>query len=109
MSNFLCENKLVDVCNLLDDGNSIRAVSRLTGVHTMTISKVSRGIDEFSLEEGYSPLACKCGKPLREHRGWCSERYKKSEKRQAFIKSWPKRKKYKKEHQRGFIRWSPGR
>ncbi|KKN45756.1 hypothetical protein LCGC14_0679790 [marine sediment metagenome] len=102
MPNFLCENKLIDVCNLLDDGNSIRAVSRLTGVHTATISKIARNIDEFCEEDGEPILACKCGKPLRQHRGWCSERYKKSEKRQAFIKSWPKRKRYKKEHDHAY-------
>lgn len=73
MANTLSGEDISRIRTMASEGNSLRKISRDLGISTNTVSKYGKG--HFGL--------CKCGLPSG-HRGWCKERYKASESRQAF-------------------------
>ncbi len=93
MANHLSEYKSESVVELLCEGFSIRETARLARVAKGTVASILKGINEGLGWDGEPPLTCACGKELVKHRGWCSDRYKRSPKRQAFMKRWHNKKK----------------
>lgn len=77
---------LVAVKKLHDAGFSIRAISRITGVHRITIR---------TWRDGWEPKPCPCGREAT-HNGFCHPRFLASTRRQDFMrrcwhrgKTWP--------------------
>lgn len=64
-----------------EDGYSVREIARAFGLSKSVVHTIS---SEFLYEPDSK---CKCGEPIG-HRGWCSWRFKRSEKRQAFMDRW---------------------
>lgn len=81
--NYLKEEKVKEVSEMLIDGNSIRQAQYITGCSRVTIRKIKRELRE---KLGYS-IRCKCGS-LSSHQGWCEHRFKNSIARQNFIRQW---------------------
>ena len=89
MANILKDEKAELVCEFLVlKGYSIREAARRAGVHQKTVMRMVKDINIGLAEDGEPPLSCSCGKELVKHKGWCSDRYKRSPKRQAFMKRW---------------------
>lgn len=74
----------------LINGKGIRETARDLSISSNTVLRYAdtlrwltkQGYDEFSIPEN-----CLCGQPWG-HRGWCSYRFSRSEKRQQFMKKW---------------------
>jgi len=92
MSNYLLPEKRSKVEELISKGKGNRLIERETGVSKNTVKKIRQDI---ITETGNEPL-CKCGQPAT-HKGWCSERFKKSPKRQATMKKLQNKNKLEKE------------
>lgn len=94
--NYISDEIMESIVDCFMCGHGIRATSRLTGIHTSTVSKYY-----WIFVENDSPhhweffknsLLCGCGR-LNCHNGWCSFRFDRSKARQDFMKRWhPNRK-----------------
>ena len=67
--------------SLIKDILRYREIMEKTGAAKATVTKYRKE----ALEEADRPVLCKCGKPVG-HKEWCSEREKKSPKRQDYLK-----------------------
>lgn len=67
---------------LMKEGKGNREICRLTGMSKNTAAKLRKVIEA----ENGGPFLCSCGKQAT-HNGWCSHRFAKSPKRQAFVAS----------------------
>lgn len=76
VANHISEEKAKTLQESLSGGASLREAAAAAGVAKHTAQK-------FKQENGIT-ATCACGKPSG-HRGWCSARYQKSEKRQAVV------------------------
>lgn len=74
----------ITIKNLLRKGYSIRDVCKKTGAAKHTVNSRRK-----LLMSKYEIPDCKCG-DVAGHIGWCSYRFKKSKKRQEFMRSWSK-------------------
>ncbi len=74
--------KRAAIKELLEQGHCDREICRKIAVHSGTVSKIRKELEEINGK----PFLCACGEPSN-HRGWCKARYKKSGKRQDFIRS----------------------
>lgn len=81
--NMYKNNKVMVALPLLRDGKSIREVSRILGMSKVTIAKFADRLLENGVE-----LICKCGRPIKTHKGFCSYRFQQSIKRQEFMRQW---------------------
>ena len=80
--------RLSEAIYLLSSGEySIREVCSLTGYAKNTINNLLHKVRAMREKQGLDEIRCPCGTPTVEHRGWCSFRYNKSEKRQEFIRN----------------------
>lgn len=80
-------------CQMLLSGYySMREVSRKTGYSINTVMLLMSKLRAFKEKQGLGEIKCPCGKIIVDHRGWCSYRYNKSEKRKVFINNWNLRK-----------------
>lgn len=75
------------IWNLLH-GFSLRETAEECEVHKNTVARYQR-----IYEAKHGPIICVCGKPRRDHRGFCWARFARSKKRQAIIAAFPKREK----------------
>ena len=90
MSNFLKPEKVKQVVDHVEKGESIRKTSRETGVAKNTVKSIQRIVVAEKINLGEPILLCKCGQPAG-HKGWCSHRLAESPKRQKFLmKQWGK-------------------
>ena len=78
------KEKIDKAISLFKSGEGIRSTARIAGMSKITASKIFHKINNLI------ELRCKCGQSIKNHRGWCSYRFKQSKKRQDFIKSWNK-------------------
>jgi len=81
-------DQLANIGKSLLGGNSIRHTAKLIGASKNTVKKFFHIFSAILQTSGKGELLCKCGKPIIDHKGWCVYRYKKSPKRQAFMKRW---------------------
>ena len=69
---------------LFRDGVSIRRVMRIVGISNATANKFR----QIALAD--YDARCACGEAAG-HRGWCSDRYQNSQRRQEFMRRWHRR------------------
>lgn len=77
------KGRLLRAATMLCAGSSSRTISKATGMHSATIAKLRKVLQTAGVKQA----RCKCGQ-LATHKGWCAERYRKSRKRQEFMRTW---------------------
>ena len=70
--------KIPEARKLLAEGKSTRSVASVVGLSKKTVTEIRKGVDEIQ--------PCACGKPAG-HRGWCKDRFSKSELRKETMKN----------------------
>lgn len=79
--------RFIKTIQLISSGEySIREVAEETGYAILTVHRIFKKVLVKRMQEGLGDILCPCGKPRLAHKGWCSFRFEKSEKRQALLK-----------------------
>lgn len=85
-------NRLHLAISMFSSGKySVREVASVTGYSKVTANSILHKIRAIRQKSMLPEICCPCGNPLVEHKGWCSYRFSKSEKRQDFLNSLQKK------------------
>lgn len=79
--------QLVEIGSALLSGMGIRATARKVGCSKNTVGKLYKILLAERSRRGMGDILCPCGLPSI-HQGWCTERFRRSPQRQAFMKEW---------------------